>query len=356
MRFCSLGSGSTGNATLVEAQGGLTTSRLLIDCGFSLRTLEQRLARAGVEADDISAVFVTHEHGDHVGCALSLAKRHGVPLFMSRGTWRAMGEPELPRHLLHFARDGSAIEVGDLLIKPYTVSHDAQEPLQLRVSDGAHHLGVLTDAGISTPHLIKHLLACDALLLECNHDRALLAGSAYPASLKARIGGRLGHLANDVAAEILSACQHAKLKHLVAAHLSERNNTPALVRTALSKVLGGASDDVVIADPANGSEWLDLGFKLSPPAPTTKPLDTRRELGLPQKKSRLAAAFFEHRCEPITSSFDWQLCQRRPWLTQRLCRPRLLQLRRLCQQRLSWLQQLCRHRQKRSPWRHWLTP
>ena len=258
MRFCSLGSGSSGNATLVEARSGRRASRVLIDCGFSMKELALRLGRAGLDCADIDAVFITHEHGDHIGCAMTLARKHGVPLWMSRGTWRALGSPELPPGLLRFARDGEAIEVGALQLVPYTVTHDAFEPLQLRLSDGARHLGVLTDAGSITPHLIAHLQRCDALLLECNHDRELLANSAYPASLKTRIGGRLGHLANDTAAQILAACLHAGLRHLVAAHLSERNNSPQLARRALGAAAGAAETDIVVADPADGFAWLDL--------------------------------------------------------------------------------------------------
>ena len=258
MRFCSLGSGSAGNATLVEAASGTTTSRVLIDCGFSLRELQARLARIELTCDDLDAVFITHEHGDHVGCALTLARRHNLPLWMSRGTWRAIGQPELPPTLLQFARDGEAIAIGDLELRPYTVTHDAQEPLQLRLTDGANHLGVLTDVGSITPHLLASLQRCDALLLECNHDREMLSNSSYPASLKARIGGRLGHLANDTSAQILAACLHDGLKQLVAAHLSERNNTPALARAALAGAWGGARDEIVIADPLLGFGWLDL--------------------------------------------------------------------------------------------------
>ena len=258
MRFCSLGSGSAGNATLVEGSSGTTTTRVLIDCGFSLRELQARLARIGLDCDDIDAVFVTHEHGDHIGCAVTLARRHALPLWMSRGTWRAIGQPGLPEALLRFARDGEPIECGDLHLRPYTVTHDALEPLQLRLSDGARHLGVLTDVGSITPHLLASLQRCDALLLECNHDRAMLAGSSYPASVKARIGGRLGHLANDLSAEILKASLHDGLQHVVAGHLSERNNTPALVRAALGAARGTAGEDIVIADPLRGFDWLDI--------------------------------------------------------------------------------------------------
>jgi phosphoribosyl 1,2-cyclic phosphodiesterase len=259
MRFCSLGSGSTGNATVVEAHGGITATRVLVDCGFSLRELTHRLGRAGLAPQDIDAVFVTHEHGDHVGCAFTLARRHGIPVWTSRGTWRAIGSPELPEGLLHFARDLAPVALGDLELTPYTVPHDASEPLQLRFHDGAVQLGVLTDAGSITAHLLSQLQRCQALLLECNHDREMLANSAYPASLKRRIGGRLGHLANDTAAEILAACRHAGLRHLVAAHLSERNNTPEIAANAMAQVLGTTPEDIVVADPALGFAWLDVG-------------------------------------------------------------------------------------------------
>lgn len=257
MRFRSLGSGSTGNATLIEARGGITVTRVLVDCGFSLRELDRRLARAGLHAGDIDAVFITHEHSDHVGCALPLARKHRTPIFTSRGTWRAMGAPQAPGPL-HFARDLEPIAIGDIELTPYAVPHDAHEPLQLRATDGAARLGVLTDVGSITPHLLAQLAACDGLLLECNHDRAMLQRSRYPAFLKARIAGDLGHLANDTAAQILSACMHSGLRHLVAAHLSQENNRPDLARAALAEAIGGKAHDVVVADPALGSEWLDL--------------------------------------------------------------------------------------------------
>ncbi|MEP7056879.1 MAG: MBL fold metallo-hydrolase [Caldimonas sp.] len=258
MRFCSLGSGSTGNATVVEARGATRASRVLIDCGFTLRELDLRLARAGLDAGDLDAVFVTHEHGDHIGSAVALARRNHLPLWLSRGTWRAVREPELPA-LIRFARDGEAIVVGDLELHPFTVAHDAEEPLQLRCSDRTRRLGVLTDAGSITPHMLENLQGCDALLLECNHDRAMLATSRYPASLKARIGGRYGHLANDTAAEILAACLHDGLRHLVAAHLSQENNRPELVRESLSAAWSDAREEIVIADPQRGFGWITIG-------------------------------------------------------------------------------------------------
>lgn len=257
MRFCSLGSGSGGNATLVETTVEGRVSRVLVDCGFAQRELERRLARTGIAVAELDAIFITHEHGDHVGCAITLAQRHGVALWMSRGTWRALDVPVAPPQL-RFARDGDMIAIGGLQLHPFTVAHDAAEPLQLRFTDGQSVFGILTDAGSVTSHMVDHLQGCDALLLECNHDAAMLAASAYPASVKARIGGRFGHLSNATSAEVLSACMHSGLRHLVAAHLSRQNNTPALVRKALAPVWRGAPEGLVIADPLLGVEWLAI--------------------------------------------------------------------------------------------------
>jgi phosphoribosyl 1,2-cyclic phosphodiesterase len=258
IRFCSLGSGSTGNATVVEASGGITTTRLLVDAGFSLRELETRLARVDLAPGDLDAVFVTHEHSDHVGCALAFAEKHRLAVWMSRGTWRAIGEATVPQRL-GFVRDGEKVALGDLELKPFTVAHDAAEPLQLRCSDGSASIGVLTDLGSITEHMLDGIRGVDALVLECNHDEAMLAESRYPPSLKARIGGRYGHLSNTVAVELLASGIAARLRHLVGAHLSRENNRPAIVRSALAACWGSRPDDVVIADPVFGCPWLQVG-------------------------------------------------------------------------------------------------
>ena len=258
IRFCSLGSGSSGNATVVEATSGITTTRLLIDAGFSLREIEMRLQRAGLAPHDLDAVFVTHEHGDHVGCALALAERHDLAIWMSRGTWRAIGPAAAPRRLA-FARDGEPIAVGDIELKPFTVAHDAAEPLQLRCSDGNVHLCVLTDLGSITAHMLENVGGCDALVLECNHDAAMLANSRYPLSVRSRIGGRYGHLENALAVEIYQRSGGAGLTHLVAAHLSRENNRPEMVRAAFANSRGSRAEDLVIADPVSGFGWLHLG-------------------------------------------------------------------------------------------------
>ncbi|MBT2304485.1 MBL fold metallo-hydrolase [Variovorax paradoxus] len=257
LRFRSLGSGSTGNATLVEATSGGRTSRLLVDCGFGLRQLDARLARAGLAACDIDAVFVTHEHGDHIGCAHALSRRDRLQVWMSEGTWLATGARDFEGRL-GLARDGADIQVGDILVQPFTVPHDAREPLQLRCTDGARSLGVLTDLGHATPYVLARLMGLDALLLEFNHDSDMLAGSAYPPFLKLRVGGNYGHLSNAAAASIARAVHHGGLRHLLAAHLSEQNNRPEIVRRAMAEALGAGEHEMLTASAAEGSPWLDL--------------------------------------------------------------------------------------------------
>ena len=254
LRFKSLGSGSTGNATIVEAIG-LIPFRLLVDCGLGLKHLVSRLAEAGLQPQDIDAVFITHEHGDHIGCARSLALRYRIPVWMSRGTYAGIGKPEF-EGFLRLARDGEVLDLGGLEVRPFTVPHDAREPLQLSCTDGSAKLGILTDLGHVTSHVLGHLAACDALLLECNHDMELLQNSAYPAFLKRRVGGQFGHLSNAAAAEALGALRHGKLRHLVAAHLSIQNNRPDLVQNLLATTLACDLDDITIARPDTGTCWL----------------------------------------------------------------------------------------------------
>lgn len=257
LRFRSLGSGSSGNATIVEAGSGHYTTRLLVDCGLTIKALDQRMALAGLNLSDLDAVFITHEHGDHIGCARALALREQIPVWMSPGTFAAISSPDF-EGLLRQAQDGAVIDLGEMQLMPFTVPHDAREPLQLRCSDGALSLGILTDLGHATPHVLEQLRWCNALLLECNHETTLLAASSYHPALKRRVGGRYGHLSNEAAGAIARAVCHSDLRAVVAAHLSAQNNRPDLARAALAEALGWDAGEVGVADPLLGTAWVHV--------------------------------------------------------------------------------------------------
>jgi phosphoribosyl 1,2-cyclic phosphodiesterase len=251
MRFASLGSGSKGNALVVEGGG----TRLLVDCGFGPREMARRLARLGLAADDIDAVVLTHEHSDHIGGVARYAVRHGVPVFLTHGTSLAFAPGEVGFEVI----DAHApFAVGGLEILPFPVPHDAREPIQFVVSDGRWRCGILTDAGFVTPHMVAMLSGCDAIVVECNHDADMLARGVYPPALKRRIAGREGHLSNRDAAGLLRQMDRQRLRHVVAAHLSEQNNVPDLARSALSEVLGCDPGWIGVADQATGFAWRSL--------------------------------------------------------------------------------------------------
>jgi len=252
VRFASLGSGSQGNALIIEAG----TTRLMVDCGFGVEETERRLARLELTAGDLSGILVTHEHSDHADGALPFARRHGQRVWMTQGTATAAGAGTPPNVVIIDSH--APFAVGDLEVWPFPVPHDAREPVQFVLTDGAARLGVLTDIGGPTRHAEAMLSGCDGLVLECNHDSAMLAHGPYPAPLKSRVAGPFGHLANDAAAALLGAIDRKHLKHLVAAHLSQTNNRPELARAALCAVLGCAPEWIGVADQATGFGWRSL--------------------------------------------------------------------------------------------------
>ena len=256
LRFRSLASGSSGNATLIQASDGLHRTRVLVDCGLGLRQLIARLAVEGIGPADLDGIFITHEHGDHIGCAPMLVARYGVPLWTSAGTAQYAAFAGL-ESALNLVRDGQVFAIGGIQFHPFTVPHDAREPLQLRCTDGDRVLGLMTDIGHVTGHALAALAGCHALVLESNHDGELLAQSRYPDFLKRRVGGQHGHLSNVQAAAALGALRHDRLNTVVAAHLSERNNRPDLVSRAFAAVLGCGEADVLLAE-RHGRGWLDV--------------------------------------------------------------------------------------------------
>jgi phosphoribosyl 1,2-cyclic phosphodiesterase len=239
----------------VIACGG---TRVLLDCGFSMRETVARLSRLGVEADDITAILVTHEHSDHINGVGALARRYKLPVYLTTGTRKAANGvlgalPETREFSPH-----APFAIGDLAVEPFPVPHDAREPAQFVFGDGSTRLGYLTDVGISTAHIEQSLGGCDALVLECNHDLEMLEEGPYPAYLKERIKSDHGHLDNHSAARLAERLDRSRLKRLVAAHLSQTNNTPSRARRALADALGCVPGWVEVANQETGLGWRSL--------------------------------------------------------------------------------------------------
>lgn len=265
MRFTSLSSGSEGNALVVESATPTDAcgsplrdpTRVLIDCGLAAKEMLRRLEDRGLSAHDLDAIFVTHEHQDHVGGVARLARLAGLPVLCSHGTRQACPEDFWSGVSVTEVDSDAEISLCDLRLRCFPVPHDAREPVQLVVEDRVHRMGVLTDVGRSTVHIEQMLSGVDALFLEANHDEALLAASDYPPSLRERIAGPYGHLSNTASAAILAAIDQSRLQHVVAAHLSRHNNREDLVTSAFAPVMS-ASARLHVARQDRGFDWIML--------------------------------------------------------------------------------------------------
>jgi phosphoribosyl 1,2-cyclic phosphodiesterase len=252
LKFSYLGSGSKGNAALVEAGSTL----VMVDCGFSVTQVESRLSRLSRSARDVDAIVVTHEHSDHLGGVARLARRYEIPVWMTAGTWAAARDKQIPS--LHLFNSHETFRVGDLTLRPMPVPHDAREPCQFVFDDGQHRLAILTDTGHITPHIEERLAQCDALVIEFNHDYDMLMLGPYPQKVKQRVAGNLGHLNNRQAAEMIGRLDFSRLQHLVAVHISEVNNSVTLAMSALSDALGDDAQRVEFAGQKSGLGWREL--------------------------------------------------------------------------------------------------
>jgi len=235
MRFCVLGGGSKGNATFIES--GRTS--LLLDAGFSGKEIERRLAAIGIAAESLSAILITHEHSDHVRGAAILARRFALPVFVNAATLAAAGPmlAKLPQPMAFVT--GEAFSFQDLQIHPYAISHDAADPVGFLVDNGRARLGYCTDTGVVSKLMRHRLGACHGLVLESNHDPELLRNGPYPPALQQRVRSKVGHLANEEAADFLRDILHDGLEHVVLSHLSETNNLPRLAEQAIRAMLAG---------------------------------------------------------------------------------------------------------------------
>jgi phosphoribosyl 1,2-cyclic phosphodiesterase len=245
--FASLGSGSRGNGTLVE----LGDSLILVDCGFTLKQTERRLARLDVRPGDLDAILVTHEHSDHAGGVAALAHRYGVPVYASYGTLRAVAG------LVGQAFDSHRpFSIGAVRVNPVIVPHDAREPTQFTFEHDGVRLGVVSDLGHVTPFVSEQYSGCAALLMESNYDPGMLLRGRYPESVKRRIAGNHGHLSNEQAAGFLDTVAHHRLQ-VVVGHVSEQNNHPELLEAAFAGVRSRVAS-LDFATQQDGIGWVTL--------------------------------------------------------------------------------------------------
>ncbi|MEM7008950.1 MAG: MBL fold metallo-hydrolase [Thermodesulfobacteriota bacterium] len=239
MRLCTLASGSSGNSLFIESNG----SKILVDAGISMRQIKLRLELLEVDISDIDAVIITHEHSDHTHAI----NRLNIPTYVTSSIvdlWK-----DKVKILKEFASDCS-FDIKDFLITPFSVPHDAVDPVGFTIETAdSNKVGIVTDIGCATSLVKQRLRGCNALLLEYNHDSEILNYSHYPWDLKQRIKGRLGHLSNGQASELLQELMHDGLRHVILGHLSQVNNKPEVAYRAAQKVVkkNGAESGVGIS-------------------------------------------------------------------------------------------------------------
>jgi len=253
VRFASLGSGSKGNATLIESQN----TCLMVDCGFSIKDSIRRLERLEKKPEQLNAILVTHEHSDHWKGVLPLAARYSIDVFVTAGCLRATGVNLGDYTGLNLIDSHRPFDIGSISIKPIPVPHDAKEPVQYILSDTVNRLGILTDVGTITPYIEQQYSGCDGLLIEANHDLQLLHAGSYPRFLKDRVSSRWGHLNNNQTAALISVIDQSCIKQLVIGHISQSNNNKKIVKEAIDRVYQGSAE-VIYADQDEGFDWLYL--------------------------------------------------------------------------------------------------
>jgi phosphoribosyl 1,2-cyclic phosphodiesterase len=268
-RLAVLGSGSAGNAVVVECGG----RRLLIDAGFSCREIERRLELVGLAEAAFDGIVLTHEHSDHSRGAARFARRHGLTVHATRGTLDELGffDAELPTVTL---RSGAVQEVGAFAVEPFTVPHDAREPVGLVIEDAAgRRVGLAADLGSRSQLAWGRLHDLDALVLETNHDLEMLRSGPYPGPLKQRVAGRHGHLSNDDAASGVPELLGDRLHWLVLYHLSRTNNLPVLAAEAVLEALDreGSPARICVSEQSEPTPWLEIGGVEEPPGPAAAP-------------------------------------------------------------------------------------
>lgn len=228
MKFCSLFSGSSGNCLFVSDEN----TGILIDAGVSGRRIEDALSKIGERCEDISGILVTHEHSDHISGVGILSRRYGIPVYANELTWRAIDGQKLMGKLPFQSRRiisaDADFNVGTLLVRAYSIPHDAADPVAYTVSSGGHKISVATDIGHVTEYIKSNLFGSELVLIESNHDVEMLKVGSYPYPLKRRILGDFGHLSNEAAAALICELAARGTKKFILGHLSKENNYPGL--------------------------------------------------------------------------------------------------------------------------------
>ncbi len=249
LQFASLGSGSSGNSTVVRVKDTL----LLVDTGFSAKAINERLETLGVGASDLSAILISHEHSDHIKGLSVLARKYDIPVWLTQGTYRRLKDKNIPH--VEFIHPHGSFCIGDAKITPFPIPHDAAEPCQYIIGDGKRRLAIATDMGFTTEYVLEQLTGLDALLLEANYDGEMLSNGSYPWALRKRIDGNYGHLSNDQSAALAAAVEHPGLQKLCLGHLSENNNTPDVALDSVANRLRRADENVHVLQRYTASPW-----------------------------------------------------------------------------------------------------
>lgn len=236
VRVVPLGSGSSGNATLIE----FGNERWLVDAGLSARDLASRLDAVGTEPASLSGILLTHEHHDHARGLERFSVRHRVPVFCGPATLAALNLSPIHLAAWHPLEAGAVHDLGGIRVAAFSIPHDAADPVGFVLEAGGVRVGIVTDLGHVSALVVERLRGCHVLIVEANHDDRMLQSGVYPWHLKQRVGGRLGHLSNEEAAELLARAADDDCRAVVLAHLSENNNTAALARTAAANALASA--------------------------------------------------------------------------------------------------------------------
>ena len=240
LQIASLNSGSNGNCYYI----GNENEAILVDAGISCRETEKRMLRLGLSISKVKAIFISHEHTDHVKGLCNLASKYNLPVYITNGTLAGC-RFTLRKDLIRPLSSTTSMQIGELLITAFPKFHDASEPHSFMISSKGTNVGVFTDIGMVCDNLIKHFKQCHAAFLEANYDNDLLAGSAYPYFLKRRISGGRGHLSNQQALELFCNHKPAFMSHLLLAHLSKDNNCPELAQNLFTKHAG--TTEIIVA-------------------------------------------------------------------------------------------------------------